>query len=295
MIKWQANKTFIFGSIQEYIMPTRDQEIIMKVEVGSYIYESELLGRLIVNGRYINGNRFSAAWKENCTIIGTLTENEVGDTTGTGGEVNTLGDMPGSGEGLAGTKTGVELRIKNIVPGNNISLSSDDNSVTINSTASSTPGDSVVDETSFDQSSDVGVNTEYSRSDHTHGTPSTPITKVSEITSGQGDITGDLTLLAGTNITLVQSGNNITVNGSSTAGGHTVEQFTLDGTDITNKYVDVSGTINSLTSTIILISGAPNQFYGDDYVAIAPSRVSWNGTALDGILTSGDKLTVLYK
>ena len=46
------------------------------------------------------------------------------------------------------------------------------------------PSDSVVAETSYDQPSDPGRSQEYSRGDHTHGTPPTPVLS--------GDVTGDI-------------------------------------------------------------------------------------------------------
>jgi hypothetical protein len=308
MIKWQADRAFFFGGIQEYIIPTRDQEIIMKVSEGDYIYESENIGRLIVNERYINGGGFSEAWKDNCTQISTLTENEVGDTTGAGsGESNTLGDMPGSGESITGTKDNVELRLKTITAGSgvevtsdannvfvaanvkslgsmpgtgttlngvdlgntlrvkrlkagsNISLSSDSNEITINSTggtASDTvvsetsygqsatagssseysradhthgtpdettfpdPAVSVTDETSFGVSTAVGSSANYARADHTHGTPATPVTSIAK--EGEASLTGAVTLSEGANITLTQVGNDIEV-AYSGAGGASID------------------------------------------------------------------------
>lgn len=39
-----------------------------------------------------------------------------------------------------------------------------------------TPGDTVATETSFGQSSSAGASSDYSRKDHTHGTPAKQIT-----------------------------------------------------------------------------------------------------------------------
>lgn len=49
------------------------------------------------------------------------------------GEANTASNL-GSGEGLAGTKSGVNLPFKSLVGGTNVNLTSDANTVTINST-----------------------------------------------------------------------------------------------------------------------------------------------------------------
>lgn len=84
--------------------------------------------------------------------------------------------------------------------------------------------------------------------------------------------------------------------GSSAPAGTTVyiETFTLNGTDITNKYVTLANAPTAPTSTVLLVKDAPGMFYGDDYQITASVRLNWSGLGLDGILASGDKLTVLY-
>lgn len=47
-----------------------------------------------------------------------------------------------------------------------------------------TPGDTVVTETSFGQSSAAGSQTDYSRKDHTHGTPGDPVPTHAALTTG---------------------------------------------------------------------------------------------------------------
>lgn len=73
-----------------------------------------------------------------------------------------------------------------------------------------------------------------------------------------------------------------------------VETFTLNGTDITNGYVTLANTPTSAASTVLLVKDAPSQYYGDDFQIVSSNRVSWASLALDGILASGDKLTILY-
>jgi hypothetical protein len=75
-----------------------------------------------------------------------------------------------------------------------------------------------------------------------------------------------------------------------------VETFTLAAGDITNKYVTLANAPAAAGRVILLIKGAPAQFYGDDYAmdGTVVTRVTWNGLALDGVLASGDKLTVEY-
>jgi len=75
-----------------------------------------------------------------------------------------------------------------------------------------------------------------------------------------------------------------------------VETFTLAGGDITNKYVTLANTPAAAGRVILLVKGAPAQFYGDDYAmdGTVTTRLTWDSLALDGILASGDKLTVEY-
>lgn len=72
-----------------------------------------------------------------------------------------------------------------------------------------------------------------------------------------------------------------------------VEQFILSPTDITNGFVTLGTTPINPTHTILIIKSAPGQFYGDDYT-VSTNQLSWTGLGLDGVLVSGDKLTVSY-
>jgi hypothetical protein len=78
--------------------------------------------------------------------------------------------------------------------------------------------------------------------------------------------------------------------------GSYVEQFTLTGTDITNKYVTLAQVPDTATNVVLLIAGAPAQFYGDDYQMDGTNtdQLTWDSLGLDGVLVSGDKLTVMY-
>lgn len=79
------------------------------------------------------------------------------------------------------------------------------------------------------------------------------------------------------------------------------EVLTLDSTDITNKYKDltiasdVKGATNTCSLTVV---GGPLQIYGTDYAIVTDGslsrRVSWDGRGLDGVLESGDKLIVSF-
>lgn len=72
-----------------------------------------------------------------------------------------------------------------------------------------------------------------------------------------------------------------------------VDLFTLTPTDITNGFVALTTIPFTAIDTILLVKNAPNQFYGDDYT-VTTNQLSWTGLGLDGILASGDKLTVIY-
>ncbi len=106
--------------------------------------------------------------------------------------------------------------------------------------------------------------------------------------------TGDIEeLTIGTGLSL--SGGEL----SATGGGGSstqVERFTLDGTAISNKYVTLAATPSSAGRVLLSVKGAPGQHYGDDYQMDGgnPDRLTWDSLSLDGVLASGDKLTVIY-
>ena len=83
--------------------------------------------------------------------------------------------------------------------------------------------------------------------------------------------------------------------GSGGTSGSTpdVQTFVLSGTDITNKYVTLAASPATAADTILMVQNAPSMYFGDDFTVIG-SQLGWNGLALDGILASGDKITVLY-
>jgi hypothetical protein len=80
---------------------------------------------------------------------------------------------------------------------------------------------------------------------------------------------------------------------SSAAGSYFVDNFTLNGTDISNKFVTLSGTPTTASGTILNIVGGVVQDYSVDFT-ITGDQLSWNGLGLDGVLASGDKLIVQY-
>jgi len=80
------------------------------------------------------------------------------------------------------------------------------------------------------------------------------------------------------------------------AGTPRLEQFTLDGTDISNGYVTLSFTPLNTTVVEFQVSGAGYQVLNQDYEVDGgdPKQINWTGFALDGILQSGDTITVAY-
>lgn len=70
-----------------------------------------------------------------------------------------------------------------------------------------------------------------------------------------------------------------------------VEKFTLNSTDISNKYVTLATAPVTPALTILSVIGGVEQEYSVDFT-VTGSQLSWNGTFLDGVLVSGDKLTV---
>lgn len=72
-----------------------------------------------------------------------------------------------------------------------------------------------------------------------------------------------------------------------------VELFTLNGTDITNGYVTLGETPGVAAETILSVKDAASMHFGDDFT-VTGNQLSWTGLELDGILASGDKLTIKY-
>jgi hypothetical protein len=80
-----------------------------------------------------------------------------------------------------------------------------------------------------------------------------------------------------------------------------VVSVTLSGTDITNKYVDLTGigAIDIINPSVsILIVYGVEQNYTTDYTIITDGtyvrRLNWSGTSLDGVLAATDVIKVRY-
>ena len=76
-------------------------------------------------------------------------------------------------------------------------------------------------------------------------------------------------------------------------GSQKVDKFTLNSTDITNKFVTLSHTPSTAGNTVLLVENAASMFYGTDYTVIG-NELSWSGLGLDGILAINDNLSIIY-
>lgn len=72
-----------------------------------------------------------------------------------------------------------------------------------------------------------------------------------------------------------------------------VNEFTLSSTDITNKFVTLSGVPVNPTLTVLQVVGGGVQAYTTDFT-VSGSTLSWSGLFLDGVLVAGDKLIIQF-
>lgn len=73
--------------------------------------------------------------------------------------------------------------------------------------------------------------------------------------------------------------------------------YTLDATDITNKYVTLDYEPYEPNDVVLLVVGDGAQIYGVDYAVHGENNktLTWAGLALESTLVVGDQLTVYYK
>lgn len=72
------------------------------------------------------------------------------------------------------------------------------------------------------------------------------------------------------------------------------ESFTLDATDISNKYIDIAGTINNSQSVYVIIENVGIMAEQGIDFSYSGSNVYWTGYELENTLEVGDKLRVFY-
>jgi len=257
--------------------------------------------------------------------------------TSASGEVNTAANVGTSGVGLFKDKTGLTLNFKNINAGSakititddtgndevdidideselalaNISGDMDD--ITNGTTYVKTHNDytdaeqTVVGNTTNTNSGDNATNTQYSGlvSNATHtgevtGATALTITNDAVTYAKMQNVATNNTILgrvsgaAGDVEELTASQVN-TVLGTETRA---VEVITLDGTDMTNKYIDLTNVPSSTTNVMITpVGGIPQENTVDFNVITTGSavkRIDWDGYGLDGLLESGDKVMIVY-
>jgi len=73
-----------------------------------------------------------------------------------------------------------------------------------------------------------------------------------------------------------------------------VEEFTLDGDDINNKYIDLAHTPTVDDEVLVWVEGGIKGLYNSDFNVVSGTLLSWNGLNWDGVLEVADVLTVLY-
>lgn len=106
-----------------------------------------------------------------------------------------------------------------------------------------------------------------------------------------GNSTGDVRLVEDENV--FYSWDGAAWNAVGFGSSLQTEKFTLDATDITNKYVTLAfaPTVPSLTR-LVVITGL-EQDLGTDF-DVSGDEVTWDSLFLDGVLVLGDKLIITY-
>ena len=182
------------------------------------------------------------------------------NAAGAAGESNTASNL-GAGEGLFTTKSGVDLPFKSLVAGTNVSLSSDANTVTIN--ASGAAGET-----------NTGSN----------------------LGTGEGEVFKQKngvdfehrTLRAGTNVTISQDANEITINSSGGGGSTLFSEFSFQlsaGASISAR------TITGLPAGWKVGDGTGTAVTGSGAMDAVASQLSQN--ASDLILQHGETANMI--
>lgn len=72
-----------------------------------------------------------------------------------------------------------------------------------------------------------------------------------------------------------------------------VDYFTLDATAVVQKYVTLSGLPSSPTDVAMDLIGGTAQAINGDF-AVDSTKVTWDGYTLDGTMSLGDQVRVIY-
>lgn len=81
-----------------------------------------------------------------------------------------------------------------------------------------------------------------------------------------------------------------------TGGSGSIENFTLDATDISNKYVLVSTDVTIDRATKMSINGLGNLYFGTEFTVdgVNKKKIKWDSLSLDGVLVIGDEMEITY-
>lgn len=139
--------------------------------------------------------------------------------------------------------------------------------------------------TSIGSTNVKGVSTRVAKADHAHQ----GIHAVQEFSEAV-DVYGDIVLKGSGGTTITRTGQTFEI---SSVGEPEVEYRTISGPEATAKALTLNSTPLTASKTILDVQGAPPQFYTDDYT-VSADVLSWTGLGLDGVLTAGDKVRIIY-
>lgn len=94
---------------------------------------------------------------------------------------------------------------------------------------------------------------------------------------------------------LIYSGFDLTGTSGGGGGGNpqVVETRVVSSGEAAIKALTLTSVPGVPSEVILDVSGAPSQIYSLDY-SISGSTLSWSGLGLDGLLTTGDNIRILY-
>ena len=81
--------------------------------------------------------------------------------------------------------------------------------------------------------------------------------------------------------------------GTPGALGYSVEQLEITPTQALNKEITLADVPNFPQKTLLYIDGGAAAFYNLDF-EVTGDVLSWSGKRLDGLLTSGDLVRIVY-
>lgn len=122
----------------------------------------------------------------------------------------------------------------------------------------------------------------------------TPVSNASELVYDQ-TTASDWTVATGSTVeaTLDEVGSRLTAVEGSLGSNNGNEIFTLDGTDITNGYVDLAQTPLA-DSIMIAVDGMPGLAQKTTHFTVSTNRITWAGD-LATLLASGDVVNIFYE